>query len=106
MKTCPKCGAENRQTASECRLCATPLEGPGDLLEVRQDTGFQGTMPPDRIISGAEPAGQHAPASSYAGHTLCPQCQAVNEPDWAFCQQCGSQLPARKSRSDGTEAEV
>src|SRR5215469_9464107 len=106
MKTCPKCGAENRQTASECRLCATPLESPGDLLEVRQDTAFPSGMPPDRIVSGPEPSGQHAPASSYAGHIVCPVCKTVCEPDWAYCQQCGAQLPVRARQSGGPDAQA
>src|SRR5215831_2036986 len=106
MKTCPKCGAENRQTASECRLCATPLESAGDLLEARQDTGFEGSMPPDRIVSGPEPADQHAPASTYAGHNLCSNCKAVSEPDWAFCQQCGAPLEGRSRQSGAGDSQT
>lgn len=105
MKTCPKCGAENRQTASECRLCATPLESPGDLLEIRQETAFPTGMPPDRIVSGPEPSGQHAPASSYAGHIVCPVCKTVCEPDWAYCQRCGAQLPVKSGQSDAPSAQ-
>src|SRR5215470_13404915 len=92
MKTCPKCGAENRQTAAECRLCATPLESPGHLLEARQDTAFPNELPPDRIVSGHEPSSKHEPAPSAADQRLCPNCQAVNEPGWAFCQNCGVKL--------------
>lgn|SRR5262245_42683008 len=106
MKTCPKCGAENRQTASECRLCATPLESPADLLEVRQDSAFPGGMPPDRIVSGPEPSGQHAPASSYAGHSVCAVCKAVSEPDWAFCQQCGAQMPVKARQEAGPDSKA
>ena len=104
MKTCPKCGAENRQTASECRLCATPLESAADLLEARQDMGFENAMPPERIVSGPEPADQHAPASTYAGHNVCPNCKAVSEPEWAFCQQCGAPLQGSNRQSGGGDS--
>ena len=91
MKSCPKCGAENRQTASECRLCATPLESAEDLLVVRAETGFEGEIPPSLIVSGDLSAGHGAPVSSQED-LICPNCQGANDPDWLFCQQCGAKL--------------
>ena len=72
MKTCPKCGAENRLSSTECRLCATPLGN---------DAGAEQASP--------------GSASQPAGHAVCPVCQALNEPEWVFCMQCGKKLPGR-----------
>lgn len=74
MKSCPKCGAENRQNASECRLCATPLKEPVAVQPV---------------IAVKEPGGQ----------TICPACTAANEPEWIFCMQCGKRLPGHEPKS-------
>ncbi|HEX5731219.1 MAG TPA: zinc ribbon domain-containing protein [Blastocatellia bacterium] len=93
MKTCPKCGVENIQTAASCYRCAAPLEGPDDLLGVRADTPFADRLPPTVIISGQEPEHQHGPSSDYGGHIICPNCEVGNEPDWLFCQECGLRLP-------------
>src|SRR5580693_2162700 len=98
MKTCPRCGAENRKTASECRLCATRLESGEDLLVAREDTGFE-EVAPGQIVSGVEPGHEHQEqhpgvvAAPAGGTLICPQCQATNDLDWVFCQQCGSRLP-------------
>lgn len=93
MKTCPKCGIENTQTAASCYRCAAPLEGPDDLLGVRADTPFADSLPPTVIISGQEAQHQHGPSSDYGGHIICPNCEVGNEPDWLFCQECGYRLP-------------
>lgn len=93
MKTCPKCGVENIQTAASCYRCAAPLEGPDNLLGVRADTPFADSLPPTVIISGQEPEHQHGPSSNYGGHIICPNCEVGNEPDWLFCQECGMRLP-------------
>lgn len=95
MKTCPRCGAENLQTAVTCRLCASPIETPEDLLSARAETPLADRLPPDLIVSPSEPPDQRAPASSHAGHTVCPTCEAVNEPDWDFCEYCGADLKGR-----------
>lgn len=73
MNTCPKCGAENRQHATECRLCATPLETPV-----------------------AAPGGTVKDAGR---QTICPACNAANEPEWVFCMQCGKRLPGHEPKS-------
>lgn len=93
MKTCPKCGVENIQTAASCHRCASPLEGPENLLGVRADIPFGDKLPPTVIVSGQEPEHQHGPSSSYGGHVICPNCDVGNEPDWLFCQECGLRLP-------------
>ena len=85
MKTCPKCGAENRQTATECRLCATTLAG-SPPAPVNSDTAPGEQLPPTRIVSGRFPA--PSPAQK-----ICSACQTANEPDWVFCQSCGKKLP-------------
>src|SRR3712207_201629 len=94
MKTCPNCGGENLQTASSCRLCATPLEAIETMLGVRADISLGDQIPATVDISGPEPVGQHAPASTYGGHVICEFCKAVNEQDYAYCQQCGKPIPS------------
>ncbi len=74
MITCPRCGAENKPTATQCRMCATQLELPATLIAPQP--GFE---MPDRAAAGP-------------GEMLCSTCGAVNEATWAFCQQCGSAL--------------
>ena len=99
MKTCPKCGVENIQTAASCYRCAAPLEGPEDLMGVRADIPFADRLPPTVIISGKEPEHQHGPSSDYGGHVICPNCEVGNEPDWLFCQECGLRLPRPQAAS-------
>ena len=73
MTTCSKCGAENKPSADICRMCGTPLlvntPGPGDL---------------SRAAAGGNP--------SSPSEITCPNCKTVNEFDWSFCQQCGTNL--------------
>ena len=99
MKTCPNCGAENRQTAAECRLCAAPLESPDHLLGARMESPFPDEIPASAIISGREP--EHASVPSPGGDVACPTCQGFNDPDWVFCQYCGNRLPAREAPREG-----
>jgi hypothetical protein len=94
MKTCPNCGAENRQTAAECRMCAAPLESPEHLLGARMETPFSEEMPASDIISGREPRHQRPGPSPSTREIVCPGCKGVNEPDWVFCQYCGNRLAA------------
>ena len=91
MKTCPKCGAENLQTASSCRLCAVPLEAPESLLGVRADVPEISSLPPTVSTSGPDLEQGHD-RSAYTTHTVCAICGTINEQDWLFCQQCGQEL--------------
>ena len=91
MKTCPKCGAENRITAPECRLCATRLESSEDLLVARAETGFESEIPATVLVSGAE-AGHFGNDATASSSLICPNCHGANEADWLFCQQCGAKL--------------
>ncbi len=92
MKTCPKCGAENLQTASSCRLCAVPLEAPESLLGVRADMPLSEQLPSMDLISGDDPSHKSAQGSSSPIRNICPGCSTPNEPEWLFCQHCGSRL--------------
>jgi ribosomal protein L40E len=92
MKTCPKCGAENKQTAPECRLCATPLESSEDLLVARVETGFEAEIPPTMIVAGDAPSRIVANSPPADDELICPNCHGSNDPDWLFCQQCGTKL--------------
>jgi ribosomal protein L40E len=92
MKTCPKCGAENKQTAPECRLCATPLESAEDLLVARVETGFEAEIPPTVVVAGEAPSPLVANSPQADDELICPNCHGSNDPDWLFCQQCGTKL--------------
>ncbi len=72
MINCPNCGAENRDGAPYCRLCATPLPAPGASHQ-----------PPAFNQQEAAPA-----------QITCPVCRTVNDGGWAFCQECGTKLTA------------
>ncbi len=73
MITCPNCGAENREGAPFCRMCAAPLDA--------------GT--PSPLQSETKPS-----------QIVCPVCKTSNEPDWAFCQECGYKLAAEKPKTE------
>ncbi len=73
MTTCSKCGAENKPSADVCRMCGTPL-----LVDS-----------PSAGASSQSAAGGN-PASP--SEITCPSCKTVNEADWSFCQQCGTNL--------------
>jgi hypothetical protein len=73
-------------------MCALPLEAVESRVGVRADLPLSDQIPAPVLVSGPEPNHQHAPASSFAGHLVCQNCKAVNEPDYIFCEQCGSRL--------------
>lgn len=89
MITCPNCGAENKLTASVCRLCETPLSA-----SVRADFRDAETNFKEDRMESTEPDG-----------VACPTCNTVNEMGWAFCQQCGSKLPQMAPLGAPTVAE-
>lgn len=93
MKTCPRCGAENLQTASTCRLCAVPLEAPESLLGIRSEASLADVIPSTVSTSGSFPAVDVQNDPAYRNKSVCPACDGLNEPDWLFCQQCGTRLP-------------
>ena len=67
--SCPSCGLDNSDAATECRRCRAPF---------------------------AEPA---AGAESAVLGTLCTRCEAYNEPGIERCTTCGYQLPQSASKS-------
>src|SRR5207302_3061977 len=72
MITCPACGKENEDSATECRRCRAPLH---------EDA------PP------AETAEEPAASSSSFGE-VCRRCEAYNEPGSTVCSNCGLDLTA------------
>jgi hypothetical protein len=76
MMTCPNCGAENREGAPFCRMCAAPL----DTASAGQSSSLQ--------------------SEAKASQIVCPVCKTSNEPDWAFCQECGYKLTAEKPKTE------
>ena len=73
MTTCSKCGAENKPSADVCRMCGTPL-----LVDT------PGGGAPSHSAAGGNPSSR--------SEITCPNCKTVNEADWSFCQQCGTNL--------------
>ena len=73
MTTCSKCGAENKQSSDVCRMCGVPLT-PG---------------PPGAGVSSQASVDGNPSSPS---EITCPNCKTVNESDWSFCQQCGTNL--------------
>lgn len=78
MMTCPNCGAENREGAPFCRMCAAPLDA--------------ASVNPPSLQSEAKPS-----------QIICPVCKTSNEPDWAFCQECGYNLTQEKPKTEPVE---
>ncbi len=95
---CPRCGAENQQTAKLCRMCATPLEAAGSTA-VASPPAFtpKAAAPAGAVKSPIPPPSIPVPPGvppqvPSTGEILCGTCKAVNDSSWAYCQQCGSQL--------------
>ena len=82
MINCPNCGAENRDGAPYCRLCATPLPSAA------------GMNPP-----GASYQPPFNPPEAAPAQITCPVCRTVNDGSWAFCQECGTKLMAAKPKT-------
>lgn len=93
MITCPRCGAENKPAATVCRMCATALDASAAPV-VRPHEPMPDIPATVVIPSPGTPAHVPPPLAPVAtgGKVLCPGCQAANDADWAFCQQCGTRL--------------
>lgn len=92
MITCPRCGAENKDDAPVCRMCATPLDAAA-AAPARPAAPAMADMPATVLIPSPGAPGHDAPGGrAPAGKSICPACGATNDSDWAFCQQCGSRL--------------
>lgn len=97
MITCPRCGAENKDDAPVCRMCATPLDAAA-AAPVRPAAPAVPDMPATVLIPSPGAPGLEAPGGrAPAGKAICPACGATNDADWAFCQQCGSRLAAAQA---------
>jgi hypothetical protein len=95
MITCPRCGAENKPTATVCRMCATTLDPTAGLAAPRPGAGAPSDAPATVLIpspGAPSPMQQYGMPGPAAGKVTCPGCQASNDADWAFCQQCGTRL--------------
>jgi FHA domain/Double zinc ribbon/zinc-ribbon domain len=83
MNTCRKCGYDNAMTGRFCQMCAAPLGMVGDY-ETREDRAMMSESP-SMAETIALPIETPAPR-------ICAVCDAANEVEWLFCQQCGSKL--------------
>jgi len=83
MSICAKCGAENAENAKFCQMCANHL---GDTIEVpaggKQEARSASPSLSTTVVMSIDPSHSQ----------ICPVCEAKNEGEWAFCQQCGSKL--------------
>lgn len=79
MKNCSKCGAENLPGAKFCQMCASSLVETGTGADVARKGGPSLST---TVVFSIDPPEKQ----------VCPICEAVNDGDWAFCQQCGSKL--------------
>jgi len=98
MIKCGKCQAQNLPGAKFCQMCAAPL--PTESTESALSTKTPGSSLSTTVVFSIDP-----PAK-----LVCPVCEATNEGDWVFCQQCGSKLkatpvPAAPVESDGAPTE-
>ncbi|HEY6333205.1 MAG TPA: zinc ribbon domain-containing protein [Blastocatellia bacterium] len=101
MKSCPKCGAENRRTATECRLCATPLDASDNIVGASANSADETGTAAAPVDSSVRPAQEGS--QGIGGDLICPNCQGINDPDWLFCQQCGNRLKVPDT-ADGMES--
>src|SRR4029450_4353153 len=89
MVVCSQCGAENRETAEECRMCMHPL------TLVRQDGVQEANESPEflsTIIANVDQSSQ----------VVCQSCHASNKAEFNFCQACGSRLTKDSRLEEGT----
>lgn len=92
MITCPRCGAENKPEATVCRMCATTLDPAAMMPGYPRQPQPPAQEIPATVLIPSPGAPTAAPAGAATGKITCPGCQATNDADWAFCQQCGTRL--------------
>jgi hypothetical protein len=90
MNTCPKCEGVNLDTASLCRLCATPLPPPRERVH-------QPAVDPPHVTP-AQVASQNQASVPLHDRPVCPSCRTLIDPDWPFCQHCGNRLAASSAK--------
>lgn len=90
MSTCGKCGAENLAGAKFCQMCANPQgTEPTRGAEAKEPSSALSTT----VVFSIDPPEQQ----------ICPVCDASNEGEWAFCQQCGSTLGSSPVGASGND---
>ena len=96
MITCPRCGAENKPEATVCRMCATTLDPAAAMHGAPRPPQPPAQEIPATVLipSPGAPAGGPTQGGT-SGKVTCPGCQAANDADWAFCQQCGTRLASQ-----------
>ena len=87
MTLCSKCGTENDQEATTCRICDSPLEEPEGGR-----TGETRGLAPTKVTP-----------KPLVESITCSACGASNIPTYLFCQKCGASLkqPATKGAEPG-----
>lgn len=92
MLICSRCGAENKPLAKICRMCTNPLDQ-AEIIENRLADAPQEAVSTVVVLL---PQGQEI---------QCPSCSTLNEPDYIFCQMCGTRLSQPASPAPAKSAE-
>jgi predicted amidophosphoribosyltransferase len=87
MIICSRCGAENKPQTAICRMCANPL-GTSELVERRPTEALPEAVSTVVVLLPQE------------NEIRCPACAASNEPDYMFCQKCGTKLSSAPSPAE------
>jgi hypothetical protein len=89
MIICSTCGAENRASASVCRMCSRPLKEERNLQPGHLD---------DSHLEAATMVGKKPdPARSASSDTRCPKCLQLISVESQYCHRCGSPIPAEQT---------
>ena len=94
MIKCGTCGAQNLPGARFCQMCAVTLSP--ESPESSSVSNEPGSSLANTVVFSAEPSDR----------LICPVCEASNDSDWIFCQQCGSKLGSTPSHAAPIEGET
>ena len=89
LEKCPSCGAMVPKGNRFCTACGKPmLRQTAPEQQQAPDAG----SPAAPAQQTASAASEQPPAQGAQTQKICPACGAVNEPDCAFCTECGYKL--------------
>jgi ribosomal protein L40E len=94
MIKCGTCGAQNLPSAKFCQMCAMSLSPEG--TENASANRTPGTSLSSTVVFSVDPPDK----------LICSVCEASNDGDWIFCQQCGSKLGSTPVPASPIESEA
>lgn len=89
LEKCPSCGAMVPKGNRFCTACGKPMLR--QTVPEQQQAPDAGS-PAAPAQQTASAASEQPPAQGAQTQKICPACGAVNEPDCAFCTECGYKL--------------